>query len=97
VMADEDANALRAQPLDVGTVLLIAALDGMAFGAQDLGDRAHADAANADDVEGARFARDLHDRVYPFFSPAPATAACLHEVTSDSPPALQSTLRRDRR
>ena len=53
IVADEHADALGAQAPHVGAVLLVAALHRIALGVQDLGDGAHADAADADDVEGA--------------------------------------------
>ncbi len=60
VMAHENTDALGAQPLDVGAFFLVGALDGVALGDQDLGDRAHADAADADDVKRPYVARHLH-------------------------------------
>ncbi len=64
VMTDEDAHALGAEAADVGAFLLVAALDGVALGEQNLGDGAHADAADADDVERACVAGYLHRVVY---------------------------------
>ncbi len=60
IMADEHAHALGAQTPHVGAVLLVAALNRIALRQQYLGDGAHADAANADDVEGPELAGHLH-------------------------------------
>ena len=65
IVADEHADALGAQALDVGAVLLVAALHGVAPGVQDLGDRAHADAADAEDVHGAHVGGHLHLVCFP--------------------------------
>ena len=59
-MADEHLDPLRAQAADVSAFLLVAALDLVAFCEEDLGDGAHADAANADDVERPNVAGHLH-------------------------------------
>ena len=59
-MPDEDADALGAKPFDVGAFLLVRALDRIALGDQDFGNRAHADAADTDDVERPYVARHLH-------------------------------------
>ena len=64
-MPNKYANALGAQPLDVGAFLLVAALDRIALGDENFGNGAHADAANADDVERADVARHLHVNSYP--------------------------------
>jgi hypothetical protein len=60
-MAEEDFDALVTQAADVGAVLLVAAAHQEAAREQDLGDRAHADAADADDVEHSALAGHLHD------------------------------------
>src|SRR6185503_14187869 len=65
VVADEHADALGAQAFDVGAVLLVAALHGVALGVQDLGNRAHADAADAQNVHGPHLARHLHRLYFP--------------------------------
>ena len=46
------------QPADVGAVLLVASLNREALGVQDLGNRAHADAADAEDMDRAQIASD---------------------------------------
>ena len=68
IMPDEHADALEAQAPDVGAVLLIAALHGVALGVQDLGDGAHADAADAENVHGPHLVRHLHQLYFPRFS-----------------------------
>ena len=67
IMADENADSLRAQPRDVSAFLLVAALDGVALSHQDLGNRTHADAANADDMERPDVARHLHVVGFPWY------------------------------
>ncbi len=59
-MADEALDALFAQPLDVGAIGLVGALHAVAEIAQHLGDAAHADAANADEMHQADGLRHLH-------------------------------------
>ena len=49
-MADEALDALVAQPLDIGAVGLVGALHLVAEIVQHLGDAAHADAADADEM-----------------------------------------------
>ena len=49
---------LRAQALEIGAVLEVAPLHVIAAGMHDLGDGAHADAANAHDVERGLPRRD---------------------------------------
>ena len=86
------ADALGAQALDVGAVLLVAALDGVALGAQDLGDGAHADAADADDVEGpevagicmGRMPLDFaSNRCLPIDATSRASAAARHQLLDE--------------
>ena len=60
IVADEHANTLGAQTADIGAVLLVAALHRVALGVQDLGNRAHADAADAQNVHGPQLAGHLH-------------------------------------
>ena len=62
IMADEDAGALVAQPFDVGVVAGVRALHPIALIEQHFGDARHADAADADKMDGAKFARQLHKR-----------------------------------
>jgi hypothetical protein len=52
-MADGNGDAQLAQPLDVVIVGDVRALDGIAQIDQDLGDARHADAADADEMNGA--------------------------------------------
>ncbi len=61
VVADEDARALVAQPLDVGVVAGVRALHLVAEIDQHLGDAGHADAADADEMDGAKLARQFHE------------------------------------
>ena len=53
-------DALVAQALDVGAVGRVRALHRVAEIVQHLGDARHADAADADEVDGAEFARQFH-------------------------------------
>ena len=57
-MADEDLRAQLFQPLGVGAGLGVGALHRVADAQHDLGDAAHADAADADEVHGAKFEGD---------------------------------------
>ena len=52
---DGDLDALVAQPFDVGAIGLIGALHGIAEIDQHLGDAAHADAADADEMHRDRY------------------------------------------
>ena len=61
VMADEDGRAVLAQPLDVGVVAGVRALHLVAEIDQHLGDAGHADAADADEMDGAKLARQFHE------------------------------------
>ncbi len=60
IVPDKHADALAAQAPDVGALLLVAALNRVAFGMHDLGDGAHADAADAEDVNRAHVEGHLH-------------------------------------
>ena len=55
-----DLDALVAQPRDIGALGGVRALHGVAEIAQDLGDAAHADAADPDEVDGSDLARQSH-------------------------------------
>ncbi len=92
VMADEDANALGAQTPHIGGILLVAALNAVAFGEQDLGDGAHADAANADDMERPDIAGHLHGCLSLSFAHEPAVKAMrlAYPVLAASPHARQA-------
>src|SRR3546814_8239294 len=58
-MADEHRNAELVQALDARVLGDVAALHGIAEVVQDLGDPAHADAADADEVDGSDVERKL--------------------------------------
>ena len=62
-MADEALDALVAQPLHIGAVGLVGTLHGIAEIVQHLGDAAHADAADPDEMDEADRLRHLHCRV----------------------------------
>jgi hypothetical protein len=53
IVADEAGNAMAAEQLEAGALFQVAALHVVAAGVHHLGDGAHADAANAHDVEQA--------------------------------------------
>ena len=59
-VADEALDALVAQPLHIGAVGLVGALHAIAEIVQHLGDAAHADAADADEMHQADGLRHLH-------------------------------------
>ena len=60
IVADEHFCAVLAQALDVGVVARVRALHGVPEVDEDLGDARHADAADADEVDGADFLRQFH-------------------------------------
>ena len=60
LVADEAGDALVAQALHVGAVGLVRALDLIAEVVQHLGDAAHADAADADEMDQPDCLRHLH-------------------------------------
>ena len=62
-VADVDRDALFAQAGDVGIFGLIGALNSVAEIDQHLGDAAHPDAADPDEVDGADVRRHLHGRI----------------------------------
>src|SRR5437870_2476466 len=62
-MADEARNALVAQALHIGAVGLVGALHAIAEVEEHLGDAAHADAADADEMHQADCLRHLHRRL----------------------------------
>ena len=66
VVADQAGDAMGAQALEIGAVLEVAALHAIAAGVHHLGDGAHADAADAHDVEQACLVRvwEMHRRTY---------------------------------
>jgi hypothetical protein len=57
---DRDGGALLAQPLDVGVLGRVRALHRIAEINQHFGDPAHADAADADEVDRTDIGRELH-------------------------------------
>ena len=59
-MADENLDAEPAQPLDVGAVGLVGAAHLVAEIDQHFGDAAHANPADADEMDGAEFVGKLH-------------------------------------
>ena len=59
-MPDEDLDALVAQALDIGALGLVRALDLVAERVQHFRDAAHADPADADEVNEADALRHLH-------------------------------------
>src|SRR5262249_50481288 len=60
LVAHKDADAVLAQPLAVVTVGGVRALHGVAEIAQDLGEAAHADTADPDEMDGSNLARQSH-------------------------------------
>ena len=60
LVADRDLDALVAQPVDIGALGSVGALHGIAEIAQHLGDAAHADAADPDEMDGSDLARQSH-------------------------------------
>jgi hypothetical protein len=60
VVTDQAGDALGAKPGEIGAVFEVAALHMKAARMHHLGDRAHADAANADDMEQADSVRLRH-------------------------------------
>ena len=60
VVADENRRAVLAQALHVGVVARVRTLHVVAEVDENLGDARHADAADADEVDGADFVRQLH-------------------------------------
>jgi hypothetical protein len=59
-VADRDRNALVAQPFDIGAFGDIGAHHPVAEIGQHLGNAAHADAANADEMDRPDVARQFH-------------------------------------
>ena len=59
-MADGNFGAFVAQALDVGAVRGIGALHGVAEIDEHLGDAAHTDAADPDEVDRPNVARQFH-------------------------------------
>src|SRR4029450_5631335 len=85
-MADLDGDAHGAQALDVGVVGLIAAAHLVAEAVHDLSDAAHADAADADEVDHAHGKGELHHHAASFLSPLPR----MSEVTRSARRAAAS-------
>jgi hypothetical protein len=59
-VADRNPDAFLAQPRDIAAFGRVRALHGVTEIAQDLGDAAHADAADPDEVDGSDLARQSH-------------------------------------
>jgi hypothetical protein len=59
-VADQAADVASAEAIEIGAVLEVAALHGVAAGMHHLGDGAHADAADADDMHEAGLLRIGH-------------------------------------
>src|SRR4030081_3438191 len=78
LVADRDLDALVAQPADIGALGGVGALYGVAEIAQDLGDAAHADAADPDEVNGPDLARQSHDAI-----PVMVRTGCLASARRD--------------
>ena len=70
LVADGDLDALVAQPLDVTALGDVGAGDGVAEINEHLGDAAHADAADADEMDRADIARQFHRTGFPRVSRA---------------------------
>ncbi len=74
-VADGDGDALVAQAADIGALGSIRALHGVAEIAQYLGNAAHADTADSDEVDGSDLARQPHGRFLASSSSAKAADA----------------------
>ncbi len=74
LVADRDRDALLAQPVDVGAVDDVGSFDRIAEIDQHLGDAAHADAPDADEVDRADVARQLHGELILSLSDQPPAA-----------------------
>ena len=72
-MADGDLDTFVAQPFHIGTVGDVRAGDGVAEIGQHLGDTAHADAPDADEMHRSDVARQFHETGFPLLS-SPAQA-----------------------
>ncbi len=68
LVADEGGDALVGEALDVGAVGGVRALHLVAEIVQHLGDAGHADAADADEMDGAELRRQLHGPACPVSS-----------------------------
>ena len=94
VMADEDAQPLVAQAPHIGAVLAVRALHRVAQLGQDLGDGAHADAADADDVERPETGGHFHVATLPLPPPAMhcgPRGAHLHVASRPAPASASTT------
>ena len=63
VMADRDLDAAVAQPLHIGAVGNVGAAHAIVLVGQNLGDAAHADPADADEMDRTDVARQFHSKV----------------------------------
>src|SRR4029078_2833717 len=60
LVADRNCDALVTQPRDIAALRGVRALHGITEIAQHLGDAAHADTADPDEVDGSDLARQSH-------------------------------------
>src|SRR6185312_15904184 len=96
VVADRDPDALLAQPLDVGAVGNVRARHGVAEVRQHLGDAAHADAADADEMNRTEVARQFHVDVTPSFSYTSGGSCSVAMLCQIAPPPPQPSPARGR-
>ena len=94
IVADDDGNAHRAQALDVGAFGGVRTLNLVAQIVHDLGDAAHADAADADEVNGADVERNA--RLVRASSCAPSQAASTRSARRAVASGLAKAARRRR-
>src|SRR3981081_91539 len=92
LVADGDLDALVAQPADIGALGSIRALHGVAEIAQYLGDAAHADTADPDEVDGSDLARqspgvclDVLERQRVGAARRPMTGSAVRSIIPRSP------------
>ena len=79
LVADGDRDALFAQALDVGRVGNVRAAHAVAERLEHLGDAAHADAADADEVHRPDVARQFHEML--LLAPQPSCPALCRAST----------------
>src|SRR6266700_288822 len=97
LVTDRNLDPLVAQARDIAAFGRIRALDRVAEIVQDLGDAAHADAADPDEVDGSDFARQSHERFLDVF-PTPRVKSARREDTGcpafERPDKTKMALRR---
>src|SRR5690606_33370052 len=88
-VADMDGNALPAQALDIGVVGLVRALHPITETVQRLGNAAHADAADSDEMNRPDIPRhlQLHSPIPPAMA-IPSTASASKRAASGRPAAF---------